>query len=337
MKDISVIIPVYNAERFLPRCLDSILKEKIESMEVLLINDGSTDASADICMRYAAEDPRVIYSSQGNLGAVAARNRGMDMACGAYLLFVDADDYISPEYVRSLHETALTASADIAFSHIRRMRQETVVEATDYRVERLTRLSEKLALLKETYYPGPYSKIYRRSLLVGNNIRFLSEEGYFGFAEDMLFTLYATYYAEKIVFCPAATYYYCMDNEHSLCSEPSVQRRNNDDRLVIINHMLRFALEKELHGEELLPILQAVENHLRWGGMYTLDAFILQLDAGNSPREIREYFHRFAREWKGRETPAQRFNARLKALLLHMPALYKLASTVRERWRGIQP
>ena len=84
MKDISVIIPAYNVEKFLTHCLDSILASGPESMEVLLINDGSTDKTAEICFQYAKRDSRIILSNQNNSGAVAARNRGLDMACGTY-------------------------------------------------------------------------------------------------------------------------------------------------------------------------------------------------------------------------------------------------------------
>ena len=158
-KDISIIIPVYNAESFLPRCLDSILAEEMESLEVVLINDGSSDASGSICVRYADQDSRVVCIHQGNQGAVAARNKGMDVASGTYLLFIDADDYVSPGYITSLYKTALTTCADIVFCHIHRMRSGKTVEYTNYQPGAKVSLSDRLALLKETYYPGPYSKI----------------------------------------------------------------------------------------------------------------------------------------------------------------------------------
>ncbi len=318
----------------MPRCLDSVLASGIEGMEVLLINDGSTDASADICMQYAAKDSRIVCCAQENRGAVAARNRGMDMAKGAYIMFIDADDYVSPGYVRALHETTLAAVADIVFCNILRLRKEMIVEMTDYQVKELTQHADKLALLKETYYPGPCAKIYRRSLLEDNGIRYLMEDGYFGFAEDMLFTLHATYAARKIVFCPGASYYYCMDNENSICSKPSIQLRNNNDRLIIIGHMLRFAQKKGLQGEELLQVLQAVENHLRWGGSYTLNTFMARLDVECIDSDIKKHFYNFADELKKEVHLRQRFKTIIKNMLLRIPILYKLASALRRQWHN---
>lgn len=332
MKNLSIIIPIYNAEAFLPRCLDSILAEKMASMEVILVNDGSSDASSNICAHYAEQDSRVVCINQENRGAVAARNKGMDIACGTYLLFADADDYVSPGYVASLYETALATTADIVFCQVHRIRSGKLIESASYVAGTRVNLSERLALLKETYYPGPCAKIYRRDLLEENDIHFLSEEGYFGFAEDMLLALHATYTARKIAFCPSAIYYYCMDNENSLCSDPSIQQRNNKDRLVIIGHMLRFAQDKGLSGEELLPILQAVENHLRWGGKDILRTFMSMLDSWNLSIEAKNHFYRFSLECERNKTLSQRIKNSTRDLLLRFPHLYRLALKIKSRW-----
>ena len=322
MKELSVIIPVYNAEKFLPRCLDSILRQAFESMEVILINDGSTDASLAVCGEYAKRDSRVSVLSQENRGAVAARNRGMDMARGAGLLFVDADDYVSPGYLSALYAEALGSGADIVFTRICRMRGGAVVEETEYAEKSYSGLATKLALLKETYYPGPYAKIYKRSFLEKNALRFLAEEGYHGFAEDMLFALYAAYAADTINYCPSAVYYYCMDNENSICSAPALQIRNNRDRLVVIGHMLAFALKKNLADDELLPVLQAVENHLRWGGRHTLDSFLRAPRFKSYPVSVQSHFQQFAAKWKGGEALGQRVKSGLKDALQRQPGLY---------------
>lgn len=325
-KDISVIIPVYNAEPFLSRCLDSLLDEGPDSMEVILIDDGSTDASAPLCARYAAEDSRIIWCSQNNQGAVAARNRGMDMARGAYLLFIDADDSVSPGYVRVLHNAALTADADIAFCNVQRLRQKTVVGATEHTAGTRTRLSDRLALLTDSYYPGAWAKIYRRKLLEDIGLRFLVKEGYFGFAEDMLFALYATYSAPKIIFCPEALYYYWSENENSICNDPSLMLRNNNDRLVVIDKMLDFAEEKKLSGEDLLPVLQAVENHLRWGGLSTLNIFLKDLDSKNLSAGTKSYFYTFAKHWKSKYGFQKYIKSKIKTILLMIPFLSMILS-----------
>ena len=99
---ISVIIPVYNAEPFLPACLDSVLSQDYSSFEILVIDDGSTDNSAAIIDRYAAREPRIVALHQSNAGVSAARNRGLAEARGEYSAFVDADDRVTSSYLSHL-------------------------------------------------------------------------------------------------------------------------------------------------------------------------------------------------------------------------------------------
>ena len=97
---ISVIIPVYNAEKYLEKCLDSILQQTFREIEVICGDDGSQDASKQILRRYASQDARVIVVEQKNMYAGVARNRGMELAKGKYLIFLDADDFFHPDMLR---------------------------------------------------------------------------------------------------------------------------------------------------------------------------------------------------------------------------------------------
>ena len=94
--DISVIVPVYQAQEFLPLCLDSLLHQTHPLFELILVDDGSTDASGRICAEYAARDPRIRVIQQKNQGVSAARNAGMEAARGDFLAFVDSDDWVEP-------------------------------------------------------------------------------------------------------------------------------------------------------------------------------------------------------------------------------------------------
>lgn len=111
---ISVIIPVYKVEKYLRACVDSVLAQTYRNLEVILVDDGSPDNSGAICDEYAARDSRVRVIHQENGGAGAARNAGLDAARGAYIAFVDADDYIDPDMYRILWERLREAGADIA-------------------------------------------------------------------------------------------------------------------------------------------------------------------------------------------------------------------------------
>ena len=112
MAKISVIVPIYNKEKYLYKCIESILAQRSCDLELLLVNDGSTDQSDAICRRFLS-DMRVKYIVQQNAGPAAARQHGIDLACGDYLGFVDADDWIEPNMYSVMLENALHYDADI--------------------------------------------------------------------------------------------------------------------------------------------------------------------------------------------------------------------------------
>lgn len=110
---ISVIIPVYNVAAYLPQCLESVLSQSCSDLQVILIDDGSTDASGAICDEYAAKDPRVVVIHQKNGGAAAAKNAGLRAATGKYLSFVDSDDYLEPGAYEHMLHLLHTYNADV--------------------------------------------------------------------------------------------------------------------------------------------------------------------------------------------------------------------------------
>ena len=114
---VSIIVPVYNVEKYLRMCLDSIEHQTYSNIEVLLINDGSPDSSGEICQEYVARDSRFRYFEKGNGGLFDARNYGIERSNGMYLTFVDSDDWLSLPYVEDLYQAAIRNDADTAVSH----------------------------------------------------------------------------------------------------------------------------------------------------------------------------------------------------------------------------
>ena len=114
MDKVSIIIPVYNCRRYLSSCLESVFKQTYQNIEILLIDDGSTDGSGELCDKYAARFEKVRVYHQNNLGPGAARNAGLDIMTGDYLTYIDSDDYVSEEYVETLYELLKKYEADIA-------------------------------------------------------------------------------------------------------------------------------------------------------------------------------------------------------------------------------
>jgi glycosyltransferase involved in cell wall biosynthesis len=332
MKELSIIIPVYNAGKYLARCLDSLVSQTFQGMEIILINDGSTDASAAMCRKYARDDSRIILLSQDNQGVVIARNKGIQVATGRYMLFIDADDRIPHEYCQKLFTCAEQSGADIVFANVCRMKGGAVLETSFYHPGVRTSLPERLALIAELYYPAPWGKIYRADLIKDNGLRFLAEEGYFGFAEDILFALQTSYAARKTAFCDTV-YHYHADNVFSQCNDPARQERNNRDRLVIIDKMLSFAVEYGFTREACAPVLQAVENHLRWGGPKTMDAFRQGLESRGYPEYIVNHFKKVVAESYQNEKRGVLAGGKAwaKQLLRRFPALYSVAARIYRR------
>lgn len=115
---VSVIVPIYNVEKYLARCLDSIVGQTYQNLEIILVNDGSTDTSGKICRRYAQNDPRIRLFTQENQGLSAARNTGLDHMNGEYIVFVDSDDYISVHFVEIMLGKLLKYDVKIAMCDI---------------------------------------------------------------------------------------------------------------------------------------------------------------------------------------------------------------------------
>ncbi len=112
---ISIIIPMYNASEYLRRCLDSMLAQSYTEWEAILVDDGSKDNTKDICKKYEERDARIVYYYQINSGVSKARNKGLELASGDYISFLDADDYVAPDYLKKLMETIEKTKADICY------------------------------------------------------------------------------------------------------------------------------------------------------------------------------------------------------------------------------
>ncbi len=222
---ITVIVPVYNVERYLPRCLDSIVHQTYEELEILLIDDGSTDSSGEICDRYAINDPRIHVVHQKNAGAGAAKNTGLRIATGEYLAFVDSDDWIEPDSLEYMHELMSENGSDIVhccFSLEYTDRSEEQITHTHRetvdRIEFLRRLTEDwtCALL--------WDKLFRRCLF--NGVFF--EEG--RVIDDEFFTYRGVMNANRILIDNKIVYHY-RQRRSSATENPSHGDRIVRDKL----------------------------------------------------------------------------------------------------------
>ena len=115
---ISIIVPVYNVENYVSKCLDSIINQSYKNLEIIIINDGSTDKSGEICEYYSAKDDRMVLIHQKNQGVSMARNNALDIAAGDYIGFIDSDDWIAPDMYSTLYKNAIEYDADISMCNL---------------------------------------------------------------------------------------------------------------------------------------------------------------------------------------------------------------------------
>ncbi|MCI8303341.1 MAG: glycosyltransferase family 2 protein [Lawsonibacter sp.] len=212
---ISVIIPVYNAEQYLRGCLDSVLRSVHRDFELVLVNDGSTDGSLQICEEYAARDSRIRLISQENRGASAARNRGMDVCRGEWVVFVDADDIISSNFlglvVRDEYRSQDLLLFDFARSDTDLAERVPTPETLWFGQAQLLELLRSLLLRTQLMEGGnlnfvsPCGKAYRKSLLDQYSIRFSHQ---LFFAEDKLFNTEYLIRTKQCAYLPTPVYYY---------------------------------------------------------------------------------------------------------------------------------
>ena len=218
---VSIVVPVYNAERYLRQCLDSIVGQSFGDIEILCVDDGSEDGSHDILRGCADRDPRLKVLRQEKAGAGAARNLGLDRAVGDYLLFCDADDWLDRNMVRDLHHAACAKSADIAVSGVRYFDETRQV---DFRERPLPR---KVLDRTQPFAPADlgdrlfsslriqaWNKLFRREFVRAQSLRFQEQPR----VNDLAFVASAVALAERIVAIPGMYYHYRKNQGGNLSS-----------------------------------------------------------------------------------------------------------------------
>lgn len=178
---LSIIVPVYNAERFIERCMDSIYAQTFEDYEVILVDDGSTDNSLQICRKYADKDSRIKVKTKKNGGAGSARNLGISEARGEYIAFPDVDDWFEASMYEELYQLAKAENFDVVFSGVNYYKQtkgdveyfrSENIESHSYITKEECRKHIMDFFPTTTIFDVPWNKLYKRKVIIENNIRF---------------------------------------------------------------------------------------------------------------------------------------------------------------------
>lgn len=234
---ISVIIPVYNVEKYLKRCLDSVLNQTYSSLEIILIDDGSKDNSGKICDEYAQRDHRIITIHKDNGGLSDARNVGIENMRGQYVTFIDSDDYVAADYVDYLYRLLIEYNVEISMCHYKKVYSEK--EPFDIKSMSVELLDSKCAMEYYLYHKkftaSAYCKMYKRNLF--DSIRYPVGKYY----EDMAVICQLLDSANQVAIGNQQKYYY-LQRESSIMRENfSVKKMH---RIEIAEKNRRFVLQK---------------------------------------------------------------------------------------------
>ncbi|GLB58983.1 glycosyltransferase family 2 protein [Cytobacillus sp. NCCP-133] len=237
---ISIIIPIYNAEKYLRKCLDSLIRQTFTDIEIICVDDESTDNSGRILEEYAKNDHRIVVVSQKNTGASGARNTGMKISRGKYIMFVDSDDWLDLETCETAYRIAKDYMADVVmWSYVREYQEqskpkviftENLIEFDKEEVkEKLFRfylgpLGKELSKPENMESLNPVCmKLYKTSLIKENNIE-LYDIKKIGTGEDGLFNLQLFKYVEKAVFINKYFYHYRKSNTESITTKYNTEK-----------------------------------------------------------------------------------------------------------------
>ena len=214
--ELSIIVPVYNCEKYINRCVNSILNQKLKNIQLILIDDGSKDSSGNICDKYAAIDSRVLVIHNQNQGVSMARNCGLSAALGEYIGFVDADDWIDIEMYSTLIGLAKENNADIVMC-------DALTEYSNKKneIDTISQLSKSCILKKNDYYPKLLMEIagsacrciYKSSVIRDNNIVFDTK---LKFSEDRVFNIYSFGYADVLYYLKKPFYHRIIQNKSAV-------------------------------------------------------------------------------------------------------------------------
>ncbi len=264
-KLISVIVPVYKVEKYLCRCIDSILNQTYKNLEIILVDDGSPDSCGNICDDYALRDSRIKVVHKENGGLSSARNAGIDIAEGEYLSFIDSDDYIAPEFIERLYKLCIDNNADIA---------QCAFLSTDKDDEKWDNLStftkvftnEEMLynLYNQLYVPTvvAVTKLYKKTVF--DNVRFPFKKVY----EDEATSYKLIYNAKRIVVVDEKLYFY-YTNPESITHIDSLSRKS--DYLYALRDRIDFLKKKNLNKLCKNDILHFVYYYLRYGNYFDIE------------------------------------------------------------------
>ena len=241
MPKISIIVPVYNVEKYLPRCLDSIIGQTFKDWECLVIDDGSTDTSGTICDEYARKDNRVKVFHKKNGGLTSARNHGLERAHGDWIMHVDGDDWIELDSIEQMLSTAESSDADVVIGDFkfRDGKKESIYVFSDWTNDKILSLSNYISSVWTILCAG----IAKNKLYINNSLKSPLEITY---CEDFYLMARLCWFANKVKNCHYPFYNY---RQHSSSIMHNLSRKTESDEQWAYIDTIRFFKEQGVYGQ----------------------------------------------------------------------------------------
>ena len=245
MKKVSIIVPVYNVEKYLAKCLDSLVNQTLKDIEIIVVNDGSPDNSEQIIKKYLKKYPdKIIYLKKENGGQGSARNLGIEKSNGEYIGFVDSDDYVDINMFEKMYNKVKEKESDI-------------VICGRYEVDEITSELTPIGVIKKDKDPkknafydqmAPWNKIYKASLIKNNDIKF----GLGMWYEDVVFCIKSILLTDKITYLDENLYYYLVRNGSTMNNHNSIK---NLDVLKALDIIKKFAIKNNCFDKNIYSYL----------------------------------------------------------------------------------
>lgn len=261
---VSIIVPVYNVEKYVERCLKSLINQTLHEIEIIIVNDGSTDNSLLICKKYEKIDKRIKIYSKENEGLGLTRNYGIDKCRGKYIAFVDSDDFVSLDFYEKMYLNIEKNNTDAVFAGFKNYRNDGIEN-----IGEINTFKENIVLAKEYLHNilhvrndelygknylnmSVWRSLYKREIIERNNLQFESERKFI--SEDILFNIDYCLAADKVSFQKDTYYFYCY-NSNSLTKKYKKDRFEKD--IILYEEIIRRLNE---YGEYNEKIQHGVDN-----------------------------------------------------------------------------
>lgn len=280
---VSAVVAIYKSEKFLRKLIDSIINQTYKNLEIILVDDGSPDNSGAICDEYAQVDSRVKVIHEKNAGTCAARNNGMAVATGDYLLIIDGDDWLEPDYVEYLMNLVQQTGAEMAMTdHIFTTRDRQQVKKDS--IEKITPEDAFCMIIYPKIAIGPWNKIYKRSMLQENSITFSRPWS----GEGLHFSATAAQYSNYVALGHKKIYNYRLNNTGSGLTHYNIQMGINAlDNIKYI-------------GDHLHIKTKRTENAVKWHIWKNYGYLLFLIIATNSVEQNKEKYDNCIKEIRRR-------------------------------------